>query len=283
MKVFTEIAPLRTHLIRARKENFSVGFVPTMGALHHGHLALIKASKQENNLTVCSIYVNPTQFNNASDLQHYPRALEYDIAQLEATGCDLLFAPKDEEMYARPTQIRFDFGDLGNTFEGAFRPGHFNGVALVVSKLFNIVQPDKAYFGQKDFQQLAIVKRLVSELCFDLKIESVTTVRELSGLAMSSRNMRLSEEEKEKATIFYKSLLRARDLLASGRSWSTIRAALNHDVDSTPGVKLEYIALVDAQNLNPLESVSEIRNGAVILIAGFVGNVRLIDNLLLSE
>jgi len=226
MEIFYEIKPLRAFLNGKRKNPSSIGLVPTMGALHQGHIELIKASRGQNDLTVCSIYVNPTQFNNAFDLEKYPRTLDSDKEKLEKAGCDVIFAPSNEEMYQGTSQIRFDVGEIGSFWEGEFRPGHFNGVAQVVCKLFNIVQPHRAYFGQKDFQQYKVIEKLVDELQFDIQLTSVPIFREPSGLAMSSR-----------------------------------------------------IEWVDTKNLKPVQNVLA---GSVLLIAGYVGEVRLIDNLLLE-
>jgi pantoate--beta-alanine ligase len=279
MEIFYEIKPLRAFLNGKRKNPSSIGLVPTMGALHQGHIELIKASRGQNDLTVCSIYVNPTQFNNAFDLEKYPRDLDSDKEKLEKAGCDVIFAPSNEEMYQGTSQIRFDVGEIGSFWEGEFRPGHFNGVAQVVCKLFNIVQPHRAYFGQKDFQQYKVIEKLVDELQFDIQLTSVPIFRELNGLAMSSRNQRLNENEKEKATVFYQSLLVASDLLKKGEQFITVKNKVRQMCEATPNVKLEYIEWVDTKNLKPVQHVLD---RSVLLIAGYVGDVRLIDNLLLE-
>jgi pantoate--beta-alanine ligase len=279
MEIFEEIKALKAFLGTRRDKHLSIGLVPTMGALHDGHLELIKASKAENQVTVCSIYVNPAQFNNPSDLQKYPRTVVLDSELLQKAGCDVIFTPNNEEMYAQKSTLHFDFGSLDKVMEGKFRPGHFSGVALVVSKLFNIVQPNRAYFGQKDFQQYKIISKVVGELLFDLKLSSVPIVREQSGLAMSSRNQRLNAEEKTKATIFYQSLIRAKYLLLNGDSIEKVRDEVERKCGSIPGVRLEYLELADTENLNPTEIVS---SKSILLIAGYVGEVRLIDNLLLD-
>jgi pantoate--beta-alanine ligase len=279
MDIFEEISGLKAFLDAKREKHLSIGFVPTMGALHQGHLELIKVAKAENRITVCSIYVNPTQFNNSSDLEKYPRMIERDSHLLKEAGCDVVFVPNNAEMYARKNTLSFDFGQLDKVMEGKFRPGHFSGVALVVSKLFNIVQPDKAYFGQKDYQQFKIISKVVEELLFDLKLSLVPIVREASGLAMSSRNQRLNEEEKIKATVFYQSLLSARELLMNGTSIENVKIEVKRKCESVEGVRLEYIELVDTENLNPTEFVS---GKGILLIAGYVGEVRLIDSLLLT-
>jgi pantoate--beta-alanine ligase len=282
MEIFKEIGPLKAYLRSQKKGTFTVGLVPTMGALHTGHLTLIKKSKAENDLTVCSIYVNPTQFNNASDLAKYPRLLEKDAQLLDQSGCDVLFAPQNTAMYASPSELKLDFGQLDKILEGKFRPGHFSGVGLVVSKLFNIVKPDKAYFGQKDFQQFAIISKLNEELLFDISLRAVSIVRDEDGLAMSSRNLRLSSEERKKAIIFHQALLYAKKALADGKKWSKIEGEVKIMCEALPGIKLEYISLADRKNLNPMNNVTS-SDQAVILIAGYVGEVRLIDNILLDE
>jgi pantoate--beta-alanine ligase len=279
MEIFEEIKALKAFLGTRRDKHLSIGLVPTMGALHDGHLELIKASKVENQVTVCSIYVNPAQFNNPSDLEKYPRTIERDSELLQKAGCDVIFAPSNQEMYSQKSALQFDFGSLDKVMEGKFRPGHFSGVALVVSKLFNIVQPNHAYFGQKDFQQFKIISKVVDELLFDLKLSSVPIVREISGLAMSSRNQRLNAEEKTKATFFYQSLIRAKYLLLNGESIEKVRNEVEKKCESIPSVRLEYLELADTENLNPTEIVS---SKSILLIAGYVGEVRLIDNLLLE-
>jgi len=279
MEIFYEIKPLRAFLKAKQRHLFTIGLVPTMGALHEGHLELIRTSRSQNDITICSIYVNPTQFNNAVDLEKYPRTLDSDKEKLEKAGCDVIFAPGNEEMYQTKSEIGFDVGEIGSVLEGEFRPGHFNGVAQVVCKLFNIIQPNRAYFGQKDFQQYKVIEKLVDELQFDIQLTSVPIFRERSGLAMSSRNQRLNENEKEKATVFYQSLLVASELLKKGEQFITVKKKVRQMCESTPNVKLEYIEWVDTKNLKPVQTVLA---GSVLLIAGYVGEVRLIDNLLLE-
>jgi pantoate--beta-alanine ligase len=282
MEVFNQIKALRSYLKSKRIENFSIGLVPTMGALHAGHLSLIKASRKENDLTVCSIYVNPTQFNNPSDLEKYPRLIEADSRMLKESGCDVLFVPSNDQMYPQPSELKFDFGELDKILEGQFRPGHFSGVGLVVSKLFNIVQPTRAYFGQKDFQQFAIISKLTTELLFDIELISIPIVREPDGLAMSSRNLRLLGEDRKKSTIIYQTLLAAKESLLAGEPWAEIEMNITEKFQTISGIRLEYISLADPTNLKPLKHVT-MPSPAIILIAGFVGEVRLIDNILLNE
>ncbi len=280
MNIFSQIGPLRAFLEQKKSLGKSVGFVPTMGALHQGHLALIKESSRENEISVCSIYVNPTQFNNANDLARYPRTIEQDIELLKSVGCDVLFNPSNEEIYPEKSIIRFDFGPLEHVLEGEFRPGHFSGVAKVVSKLFNIVQPNRAYFGQKDFQQYKIIECLVQELKFNVQLRCISIQREMDGLAMSSRNMRLNAAQRKNAIVFYESLQLAKLRLKEGVSMALIREEIKKYCESKEGVRLEYIELADTSNFALHESVT---SNAILLIAGYVGEVRLIDNLLLNE
>jgi pantoate--beta-alanine ligase len=278
MRIFKEIEPLRAYLKQLSSPPFSVGLVPTMGALHPGHLSLIDASKKHNEITVCSIYVNPTQFTNPADLTHYPRTLDRDIAMLSEAGCDVLFCPKDEEMYGTAPATTFDVGLAGTILEGEFRPGHFNGVALVVSKLFNIIQPRRAYFGQKDFQQFIIIDQLVRDLKFDLELFCAPIIREPDGLAMSSRNMRLSPDERKRAAVLYQCLVQTRNRLLNSEPFELLKKEMK-DYCSRHQVILEYLALANRKNL----SVSESPDHAVLLIAARVGEIRLIDNLFVIE
>ena len=282
MEIFKQITPLKAFLKRFRGTEKSVGLVPTMGALHAGHLALFKACKSENHITVGSIFVNPVQFNNQNDLAKYPRTLERDTELLTGAGCDVLFCPESAEMYPVQATLRMDFGELDKVMEGRFRPGHFSGVALVVSKLFNIVQPDQAYFGQKDWQQYAVIRKLTQELNFNVALHSVATLREPDGLALSSRNLRLSNEERLIASIFYRSLVRAKDLIQNGESLHEVKSVITAMIAERPGATLEYFELADSQNLNLLTSVEESRR-PIMCIAGYVGEVRLIDNMFLHQ
>lgn len=279
MQIFREIAPLKAFLVEKRLQGHTIGFVPTMGALHEGHISLIRTACNENSVVVCSIFVNPAQFNNPSDLDKYPRTLESDTEMLKSVGCQVLFCPDSTTMYAKQHVITFDFGHLDKVMEGAFRPGHFSGVALVVSKLFHIVEPDTAYFGQKDWQQFAIIKKLVEDLSFNVKVKSLPTMRESDGLAMSSRNMRLTPEQRIKALILYKSLMEGKAALACGISIDEVKqrtAAIFSD--SNTDVRLEYFEVVDSENLNTINHVSESQQ-PILCTAAYVGDVRLIDNL----
>lgn len=282
MVIFKEIGPLNAYLSDKRAQGLSIGLVPTMGALHQGHVELVKASKKGNSITVCSIFVNPTQFNNASDLEKYPRTAQQDIVSLESIGCDVLFHPERETMYPKPSAIKFDFGNLDKIFEGEFRPGHFSGVALVVSKLFNIVNPNRAYFGQKDYQQFKIINRLVEELRFNIELICFPTQREPDGLAMSSRNLRLNVEERKSALVFYRSLLFAKEALLKELDLKSVQAKIREMCSLESNVRLEYFALANTENLNLLESVKQ-STPSILLMAGFVGEIRLIDNMFVEE
>lgn len=278
MQIFTQITPLKAVLSDLRRQGKSVGLVPTMGALHAGHISLFKACKNENQITVGSIFVNPIQFNNPDDLSKYPRTLEKDIQLLDAIGCDVVFSPDSAEMYPEKSTLTMDFGTLDKVMEGRFRPGHFSGVALVVSKLFNIIQPDRAYFGQKDWQQFAIIRKLIEELNFNIGLHSVETLREADGLALSSRNLRLNMEERKTATIFYRCLLEAKNALGAGKPVRDVKKIVSNMVKNASGVTLEYFELADSQNLNLLENVEQ-SGRPIMCIAGYVGEIRLIDNM----
>lgn len=281
MKIFRHIAPLKSYLGEIGSFGYTIGLVPTMGALHDGHMSLIKASKKDNSVTIATIYVNPAQFNNPADLQKYPRTLDNDLQMLEKVGCDAVFCPDDSEMYDQAPIVKFDFGHLDKVMEGKFRPGHFSGVALVVSKLFHLIGPDRAYFGQKDWQQVAVIRRLVSELKFNLAICSVPIVRETDGLAMSSRNKRLDSLQRQKATIFYKALTWAREALKSGIDTKAVKTAVKTMVDELPEMRLEYLELSNSENLESLDGVVTDAK-PILCIAGYAGEVRLIDNLFLD-
>lgn len=277
MTTLYTIYDLRHYLASARIASHRIGLVPTMGALHEGHLTLIARARQECDVVVASIFVNPIQFNNPDDLARYPRTLETDQQLLESAGCDLVFAPSADEMYAQPPVLKLNFGDLETVMEGTFRPGHFNGVGVVVAKLFNIVQPNKAYFGQKDLQQVAVVRRLIRDLSFPVELIRCDTVREADGLAMSSRNRLLTADERIHAAEIYKSLTLAKDLLVEGQSPGQTKAAVTGFFSQRPDFRLEYIEIANADTLHP---VSELQapGQTAICVAAHLGNVRLIDN-----
>ncbi|MEL7002070.1 MAG: pantoate--beta-alanine ligase [Bacteroidota bacterium] len=280
MDIFKEIGPLKEFLKDKKSKNKTIGLIPTMGALHEGHLALVNSSKMENDVTVSTIFINPTQFNNSVDLDKYPRTFDADIEKLKASGCDAVFCPKAEEVYPDKPVLSLDFGSLATDMEGKFRPGHFSGVGLIVSKLFNIVNPDRAYFGQKDLQQFFIIQRLVIDLSFDIELRCEPIVRESSGLAMSSRNMRLSQSGKSDASMIYKSLRRAEDAIRREVKFAEIKKELSRFLDQN-GVHLEYFELVDAERMAIINDYSS-SSKLALCIAAFVEEVRLIDNLIIS-
>ncbi|MFZ8861745.1 MAG: pantoate--beta-alanine ligase, partial [Thermocrinis sp.] len=282
-KLFRKIKEIRNFLkeLRCNGSNLSVGFVPTMGYLHKGHMELIKLSKLQNEITVVSIYVNPLQFGAGEDYERYPRDLERDLAMCEEAGVDVVFAPEDQEMYPELPKVKIDIPGLTDRLEGAYRPGHFNGVAIVVLKLLHIVQPDRAYFGEKDYQQLKVVERLVKDLSLPVEVVPVPTVREEDGLACSSRNVYLSPEERQSASAIYKSFLLAQKLFQSGNTNANLlKEAIKDFLLKHPHVrKIDYVEITDKE-LNPVEKV---REGDRILVALYVGNTRLIDNWRLSH
>jgi pantoate--beta-alanine ligase len=278
MEVYRSIAETRQWLADRRSAGKSVGFVPTMGALHQGHLDLVSRACRENNISGCSIFVNPIQFNNPEDLTKYPRTLEDDLRLLDETGCDLVFVPSVEEMYPEPVTKKYDFGALERVMEGAHRPGHFNGVAIVVKKLFDIFRPDRAYFGEKDFQQLRIIQSLVKMENMPVEIIPCPTVREADGLAMSSRNRRLSAEERAVAPEIYQALLGARDL-AKKTSVSEVIRISTIRLESKD-FRVDYFELADIESLQPVETWEE-TPGVIACVAAFLGSIRLIDNMIL--
>jgi len=277
-KLFKKIKEIRGFLkeLKCNGSNLSVGFVPTMGYLHKGHMELVKLSKLQNEITVVSIYVNPIQFGAGEDYERYPRDLERDLAMCEEAGVDVVFAPEDQEMYPQLPSVKIDIPGLTDRLEGAYRPGHFNGVAIVVLKLLHIVQPDRAYFGEKDYQQLKVVERLVKDLSLPVEVVPVPTVREEDGLACSSRNVYLSPEERQSALAIYRSFLLAQKLFQSGNTDANLlKEAIKDFLLKHPHVrKIDYVEITD-EELNPVEEVKE---GDRILVALYVGNTRLIDN-----
>ena len=275
---FDTIKAIQQFLLGQKTENRSIGFVPTMGALHEGHLELMRRAKQENDLLAVSVFVNPIQFNNSEDLKKYPRDLEKDIKLLERVGCDVLFAPTAEEMYPEEKVTeQFDFGKLERVMEGAFRTGHFNGVAVVVKRLFNIIQPDRAYFGEKDFQQLAIIQKLVEIEKISLAIVPCPIVREKDGLAMSSRNERLTVLERATAPFIHQILQEAVNL-KNVKSPAEVKFWVIEKFREKPEFQLEYFEIADDKELQPVVEWNTTA-GTVGFIAVFLGNVRLIDNI----
>ncbi len=281
MKVYSDPLSIQKTLSEARAQGLNIGFVPTMGALHQGHLSLVEQAGQECGVVVASIFVNPTQFNDPNDLANYPRTLEADLKMLEEQGCDLVFVPTVETMYPEPDNRIFAFGELETVMEGKFRPGHFNGVAQVVSKLFDLVNPDKAFFGQKDFQQLAIIKAMVKQLSLPVEIVPCAIVREPDGLAMSSRNKLLLPEYRKCAPQIYRILSEAKNL-AKSHSVAEVKNFVNQEIGNANLLKLEYFELVEELSLKAIQSWDEsgIKVGC---IAVFAGKVRLIDNLIFNR
>lgn len=283
MQVFDNIKELRQFLSAIRQKGQSIGLVPTMGALHHGHLSLLAEAQKENEVTVCSIYVNPTQFENATDLAKYPRLMEQDLALLQEQGCSAVFAPSDKEMYPQGLKpaLSMDFGRLETIMEGKYRKGHFNGVGVVVSKLFHIVQPDRAYFGQKDLQQFAVIHQLVSELSFSIELKRCPIIREEDGLALSSRNLRLSPKDRTVAPRLYETLQLTEKLLLEGEGLSEIRNQAISYISKHRDFKLEYFEITSLPSLEPLEQLNGEKEVSVC-IAAHLGQIRLIDNIIVA-
>ncbi len=277
MKLISTIKDLKSLLDECRAEGKTVGLVPTMGALHQGHASLVERAVKENDVVVVSVFVNPTQFNDKNDLKNYPRTLEADCALLEKIGADIAFAPSVEEMYPTEDTRQFSFAPIDTVMEGACRPGHFNGVAQIVSKLFYAVEPDKAYFGEKDFQQLAIIREMVRQLDLKLEIVGCPIVREADGLAMSSRNTLLTADERQRALTISRTLFASLDY-AAGNSLAATKAFVEENINSTPGLELEYYQIVDG---NTLQEINEWSDSDYIVgcIALFCGKIRLIDNI----
>lgn len=278
MQVFHTGAEWQTNWLKSLQNGKTIGFVPTMGALHEGHLDLVKKSKKECDFTVVSIFVNPTQFNNPEDFAKYPTSLEPDLKKLEEEGTDFVFLPDTSTIYPEKPVLTLNFGELEYVLEGEFRPGHFNGVGIVVSKLFHIIKPDKAFFGQKDLQQVAVIKRLVRDLSFNLDLVIVPTRREIDGLAMSSRNLRLNPDERSQALILYSSLTKAKGELLAGKSWLDVHNQIIQDFNETPLARLEYFELVHPEHFTQFETFDPLQKSS-ICVAAYLGSVRLIDNL----
>jgi pantoate--beta-alanine ligase len=281
MLVFTSIKEVRSYIQSLKDEGKSVGFVPTMGALHLGHLSLLERSVKENDVSVCSIFVNPIQFNNASDLKKYPRTLQEDSRMLEQGGCDIVFSPSVDEMYPEAASETYDFGQLELVMEGAHRPGHFNGVAVVVKRLFDICIPSRAYFGKKDFQQLMIIRAMTDQLNLPVEIIGCPIIREADGLAMSSRNVRLSSEERAIAPTIYKTLKK----ISRNKGNEPLAKLLDEEkkfLNSLPDMDVEYLQVVNENTLMPL-SAWDNKVPQRVFVAMFLGEVRLIDNLKIGE
>ncbi len=281
MLIFKGNIDLIKHLNEIRAKREKIGFVPTMGALHEGHISLINESKKHGLYTVCSIFVNPTQFNDKKDLENYPRTEEKDVEMLRNNGCDVVFIPSEKEIYPKEDKRVFKFGELDHLLEGAHRPGHFEGVGKVVSILFDIVKPDISFFGSKDYQQVMVIRSLVDQLKLPVKIVACPIIREPDGLAMSSRNMRLTPTEREAAKLIPLLLNEAKTMKKAQRSISEIKAFISQKFAQNPIYRLEYFEICDPNTLQILSDKSEVNSG-IALIACFVGKIRLIDNLLMS-
>lgn len=267
---------------KLRRENKTVGFVPTMGSLHEGHFSLVRAARAQCDIVVVSIFVNPTQFNDPKDLEKYPRDLTADAAKLAEFDVDYIYAPEGTEIYPEGFSTYVNVEGLSDNLEGASRPGHFRGVATVVTILFNTIRPDFAYFGQKDAQQVAIIKRLTRDLGFEMEIVELPTVREESGLAMSSRNELLSDEEREKASVLLRGLKDAKIAFKKGeRNAARLAEIVQNVIGEEPLARVDYVAVVDRETLQPIEKAGD--NEAIIVAAVYLGEVRLIDNTILNR
>lgn len=276
MKIFNTKTQVVQWTTDAKYNGKQVGFVPTMGALHQGHLALVKRALRENDMVICSIFVNPLQFNNPTDLEKYPRDLDKDLQLLDSLNCDAVFCPEEKEMYPQLPDIVYDFGQIDNVMEGKFRPGHFNGVAIVVNELFNIVQANRAYFGQKDYQQLQIIRQLVAQQNIDIEIISCPIIRESDGLAMSSRNVRLTPEQRMQAPKIYHVLKQAREQYKQ-KPIGEIKLWVESQINSCELMQLEYFEIADARTLQPAGNPPPPK--VIACIAVKFGQLRLIDNL----
>ena len=275
LRTVRRVAELRRIVRRAKRAGKTIGFVPTMGALHEGHLSLIRQARQEASLVVVSIFVNPIQFNNRADLRSYPRTLARDTRLAASAGCDLLFVPSAAEIYPPGFQTFVEVTQLTRRWEGKLRPGHFRGVTTVVAKLFNLVQPEIAYFGQKDAQQARVVGRMIRDLDFDIRLKVLPTVREPGGLAMSSRNRRLSPDERPGAKILFESLQEGKRLIEWPlRRGNEISRRMRAVIRKVPGARIEYLAVVDPEKLEPM---GRVKRPALLLLAVRIGKTRLID------
>lgn len=277
MNIVNKISELRLALDECRGRGCSIGLVPTMGALHEGHASLVRRSVAENDVTVVSVFLNPTQFNDPKDLERYPRTLEADCELLEACGADIVFAPGVEEVYPEPDTRCFSYPPTDSVMEGAMRPGHFNGVCQIVSKLFSYVEPDKAYFGEKDYQQIAVIRRMVADLGFGLEIVPCPVIRQADGLAMSSRNTLLSDEERQTAANIYRVLNESRTL---GLSVQQTHDYVVKEIDAIPMLEVQYFNIVDGDTLTDVSSWDEAQS-IVGCITVFCGEkpIRLIDHI----
>ncbi|RAI95060.1 pantoate--beta-alanine ligase [Algoriphagus yeomjeoni] len=271
-------ADWQKYWLNSLKSDKTIGLVPTMGALHEGHLDLVRKAKSETDIVVVSIFVNPTQFNNQEDYDNYPTTINEDLDKLRKENVDFVFLPKTETIYPEKPELSINFGELETVLEGAYRPGHFNGVGIVVSKLFNIIKPNQAFFGQKDLQQTAIIKRLVNDLSINIKLEIVPTRREVDGLAMSSRNVRLNLEERNQALILFNSLTKAKKELLEGMPWFEVQNQIKRDFEEMPLARLEYFELIHPERFATYKDFDASQKSS-ICVAAYLGKIRLIDNL----
>jgi pantoate--beta-alanine ligase len=279
LKIFTAKGSLSKYLDELRNNGKSIGFVPTMGALHQGHLSLLAQSQQQTDVSVCSIFVNPTQFNDPKDLEKYPRPIESDIQKLEQAGCDVLFNPEVNEMYAGNEQWHLNLGELEHLLEGKFRPGHYQGVTQVVFKLFDIVKPNLAFFGQKDYQQVLVIQKMIDLMHLKVKLVMCPILRESDGLAMSSRNIHLSADDRQHALVLSKTLNWLKQNFDAGQTASLTKQC-EDKIKAEPGVQLEYFEIADGENLH---NASQDSKQIVALVAAKVGNTRLIDNMIIRD
>lgn len=282
MRVLTNINSLNQLLENSRVSNKSIGFVPTMGALHEGHLSLVKLAQKDCDVVVCSIFINPTQFNDSNDLENYPITIEEDIKLLEEQSCDILFLPNVTEMYPQGLNTKqYLLNGIDKVLEGRKRPGHFDGVCTIVHRLFSIVKPNTAYFGEKDFQQVAVIRQMVNSLSLPIQIKTGKTIREKDGLAKSSRNTLLSTTQRKKATYVYASLQKIKSLYGKV-DCTQLKEMIKDDVNQVQDMQLDYVEIVNPHSFRPLQGKGT-KEDAVALMAVFLGKVRLIDNLSLND
>ncbi len=280
MKIITTISAMQSLAESLRRDGKTIGFVPTMGFLHEGHLSLMRRAREESDIVVVSIFVNPTQFGPNEDLDRYPRDAEGDRRKCETAGVDILFMPTAAEMYPEKPAIAVTVLGVSDMLEGAIRPGHFSGVATVVAKLFEMVRPHKAYFGQKDYQQCVVIRRMVKGLHLDVAVVVLPTVREADGLAMSSRNSYLNAEERRKATVLYRAIQAGEELIRSGvHEPEKVKQKMRAELLKAAGIQIDYAEVADPETLAPAESL---RGPVVLLVAARLGTTRLIDNLVVS-
>lgn len=280
MRVISALDTLSDVISTFVKKGETIGFVPTMGALHEGHLSLVNKSKKQNEVTVVSVFVNPLQFNNATDLEKYPRVIEEDIELLKQQEIDVVFIPSEEELYASKPIVSINFGPLAQTLEGEFREGHFEGVGVIVSKLLHLVNPTRAYFGLKDLQQFFLIRTMCRDLSFPCEIIGVETIRESSGLALSSRNNRLSDKGKADAAVIFEGLTRIKIGIENGLQLDVILEEARNLYEGQENFELEYLEAVDPKNLSKVDRYDSL-NELAVCVAGYVEGIRLIDNLYL--